>query len=75
MRHRWEDWTVAAAEDIWMHRKVYYHDRKSASRNDGQRQEWRGGLGYIYYTFNKTLFDTEHIPMNIFINLIHCTQT
>ena len=49
IRHRWEDWTVVAAEEIWMPRKVNNHDRKSAYRNDGQHQEWRGGLGYICY--------------------------
>ena len=41
--------TVAAAEEIWMHRKVHNRDKKSAYRNDGERQEWRGGLGYICY--------------------------
>ena len=31
----------------------------------------------IYYivTFNKTLFDTKHIQIKIYINLINCTQT
>ena len=28
-----------------------------------------------HYTFNKTLFDTKHIQINIYINLIICTQT
>ena len=32
-----------------MTRKVHNHGRKSAYRNDGERQEWRGGLGYIFY--------------------------
>ena len=36
IQHRWEDWTVAAAEEIWMHRKVHNHDGKSVYRNDGQ---------------------------------------
>ena len=40
---------MAAAEKLWMPRKVDNHDRKSAYRNDSQRQEWRGGLGYICY--------------------------
>ena len=26
-------------------------------------------------TFNKTLFDTKHIQINIYINLINCTKT
>ena len=29
--------------------KVHNHDRKAAYRNDGERQEWRGGLRYICY--------------------------
>ena len=33
-----------------MPQKVHYHNRKSAYRNDRQRQQGRGGLGYIYYT-------------------------
>ena len=41
--------SVAAAEEIWMPRKVLNHNRKPAYRNDGERQQWRGGLGYIYY--------------------------
>ena len=32
-----------------MPRKVHNHDRKSAYRNDVQRKEWMGGLGYICY--------------------------
>ena len=35
---------MAAVEEIWMPRKVHSHDRKSAYRNDGEHQEWRGGL-------------------------------
>ena len=49
IRHHLEGWTVSVAEEIWMPRKVHIHDRKSAYRNDGQRQEWRGGLGSICY--------------------------
>ena len=49
IRHRWDVRTVAAAEEIWMPQKVHNHDRKSAYRNDGERQEWRGGLAYICY--------------------------
>ena len=30
-------------------RKVHNHDRKSAYLNDGEREEWRGGLGYSCY--------------------------
>ena len=41
IRHRCDDWTVAD-EEIWILRKVHNHDR-----DDGQRQEWRGCLGYI----------------------------
>ena len=40
---------MAAAEEIWMPRKVHNHDRKSVYRNDNQHQEWREGLGYISY--------------------------
>ena len=40
---------MAAAQEIWMPRKVHNHDRQSAYRNDGERQEWRGGLGHIFY--------------------------
>ena len=40
---------MAAAEDIWTSRKVHNHDKKSVYQNDGQGQEWRGGLCYIYY--------------------------
>ena len=29
----------------------------------------------VIVTFNKTLFDTKHIQINIYINLINCTQT
>ena len=47
--HRWEDWTMVATEEIWMPWKVHNHDRNSAYRNDGERQEWRGGLRYICY--------------------------
>ena len=44
IRHRLEDWTMAATEEIWMPLKVHNHVKKSAYRNDGERQEWRGGL-------------------------------
>ena len=30
-------------------RKFHNHDKNSVYRNDGQRQEWRVGLGYIFY--------------------------
>ena len=33
-----------------MPQKVHNHDRKSAYRNDGERQEWREDLGYICYS-------------------------
>ena len=32
-----------------MPRKVHNHDIKSAYRNDGERQEWRGGIEHICY--------------------------
>ena len=37
IQHRWEDWTMASAEEIWMPRKVHNHDRKFAYRNDGEQ--------------------------------------
>ena len=40
---------MAAAEEILMAREVHTHDRRSAYQNDGHRQKWRGGLGYICY--------------------------
>ena len=40
---------MAAAKEIGMPRKVHNHDRKPAYQDDGQCQEWRGGLGYICY--------------------------
>ena len=40
---------MAAAEKIWMPRKVHNHDRKSAYQNDGERQELRQFLEYICY--------------------------
>ena len=52
---------MAAAEEIRMLRKVHNHDRKCAYLNDGQRQEWWGGLfsithvsirgSYVSHTF------------------------
>ena len=38
---------MVTTEEIW---KVHNHDRKSAYRNDGERQEWWGGLRYISIT-------------------------
>ena len=40
---------MAAAEEIWMPRKVHNHELKSVYPNDGQRQEWSGCLGHIRY--------------------------
>ena len=39
---------MAAAEGIWMPRKVHNNGIKSAYRNDGKRQEWGGGEGLEY---------------------------
>ena len=30
---------------------------------------------YLFSTFYKTLFDTKHIQINLYLNLINCTQT
>ena len=40
---------MAVSDEIWIPRKVHNHDINSAYRNDGEREEWRGGLGYICY--------------------------
>ena len=44
--------------------KVQSHDRKSAYRNDGERQEWRGILEYICY--NKQCQAGERIGSHAF---------
>ena len=57
--------TVAADEEMWMPQKVHHHDRKSAYRNDSQRQEWSVCLGYICY--NKQCQDGVHTGSHIFL--------
>ena len=35
-RYSWEDWAMAATEEVWMQREIHNYDRGSTYRNDGE---------------------------------------
>ena len=56
--------------------QVYNNNNRQISiLKYSKMQYFMDNHGKWHDTFNKTLIDTKHIKINIYINLINCTKT